>query len=233
MVSSGFDEAVQGVAVGPFVKRLRAICGTDVRTMVRLWAASPGIPRMHVGYQYIPQKHTIEFVVKQEVPAKYSASAQQPSLLFHGVINIRVMEAEGTYDHMLDISDPIFAIEVPCHSRRSKVVKGSGGDEINTNVVTQASPLSWIRFDPENEWCKEVKFTQHESSWASVLEGERDVIGQAEACHGLRGFTTEQSAKSLLAVLKDGQFYWRVRAEAAYVLASSAKGLELLIGYFR
>lgn len=67
-VASGSDEVIQGVAVGPFLKRLRAICGTDVRSMVRLWASSPGIPRMQVGYQYNPRKHTIEIVVKQEPP---------------------------------------------------------------------------------------------------------------------------------------------------------------------
>lgn len=233
VVMSGFDEAVQGVAVGPFLKRLRGLCATDLRSMVRLWASSPGIPRMQVGYQYNPRKHTIEFVVKQEASRKGGLTPPRPSLSFHGAISIRVMEAEGTYDHSLDISDHVFCIEVPCHSRRSKVVKGAGADEINTNVVTQASPLSWIRFDPENEWCLDVSFTQHESSWSSLLEGERDVIGQAQACHGLRGFTTEQSAKSLLAVLKDGQFYWRVRAEAASVLASSADGLPLLVKYFR
>lgn len=233
-VSSGFDEAVQGVAVGPFLKRLRAICGTDVRSMVRLWASSPGIPRMQVGYQYNPRKHTIEVVVKQEPPtdAKNALNSPRPTLQFHGSIGLRVMEAEGAYDHTLEISDLIFAVEVPCHSRR-KAGKGSGTEETNPNAVTQASPLSWIRFDPENEWCKEVTFKQHESSWASVLEGERDCIGQLEACRGLKGFTTEQSAKKLLSVLKDGQTYWKVRAEAAAVLASSTEGLRMLIDYFR
>lgn len=233
VVSSGFDEAVQGVGVGPFLKRLRAICGADVRSMVRTWAASSGIPRMHAGYQYNPRKHTIEFVVKQDVPTSSSDKSRPGTLLFHGSVSIRVMEAEGAYDHSLDVSEPIFAMEVPCHSRRTKAVKGGVPEAINANSVTEASPLSWIRFDPENELCKVLTYKQHESSWASILEGERDVIGQLEGVHGLRGFTSEHSARALLTILKDEQVYWRVRAEAAAVLASSDDGLSMLISYFR
>lgn len=227
---SGFDEAVQGVGVGPFLKRLRAICGSDVRSMVRTWASSPGIPRMHVGYQYNPRKHTIEFVIKQELP---SSGRSGQNLLFHGSISIRVMEAEGAYDHSLDISEPIFATEVHCHSRRTKAVKGGVPEAVSANSVTEASPLSWIRFDPENELCKELTYKQHESSWGAVVEGERDVIGQLEGIRGLRGFICETSGKTLLSILKDNQAYWRVRAEAAIVLASSEEGLAMLISYFR
>lgn len=233
VVSSGFDEAVQGVGVGPFLKRLRAICGADVRGMVRTWAASSGIPRMHVGYQYNPRKHTIEFVVKQDIPTAKSRKDGPETLLFHGSVSIRVMEAEGAYDHSLDISEPIFATEVTCHSRRTKAVKGGVPEAINANSVTEASPLSWIRFDPENELCKELSYKQHESSWAALLEGERDVIGQLEAVNGLRGYTSEPSARVLLTILKDDQVYWRVRAEAASVLASSEDGLSMLISFFR
>lgn len=233
VLSSGFDEAVQGVGVGPFLKRLRAICGADVRGMVRNWAASSGIPRMHVGYQYNPRKHTIEFVVKQDMASSSIRKDSPETLRFHGSVSIRVMEAEGAYDHSLDISEPIFATEVPCHSRRTKAVKGGVPEAINANSVTEASPLSWIRFDPENELCKELTYKQHESSWAALLEGERDVIGQLEAVNGLRGFTSEPSARVLLTILKDDQVYWRVRAEAAAVLASSEDGLAMLISFFR
>lgn len=233
-VASGSDEATQGVGVGPFLKRLRAICGTDVRSMVRLWASSPGIPRMQVGYQYNPRKHTIELVVKQEPPTdiKYGRIPSRPVLQFHGTMSIRVMEADGACPHSLEITDLICTSDIPCHSRR-KAGKAGGSEESNPNAVTQASPLSWIRFDPENEWCVEMSFKQHESSWAAVLDGDRDCIGQLEACRGLKNYTSEQSGRRLLSVVNDSQAYWQVRAEATYILASTQDGLKMLINYFK
>lgn len=235
VVSSGFDEVVQGVAVGPFLKRIRAICGTDVRHMVRQWASSPGIPRLHIGYQYNARKHTIEFVVKQDDVKQDDMDAQassRPCLPFHGSINIRVRESEGAYDHTIEITEAIFTTEVQCHSRRPKT-KPLGSEKDFVDAAPRGSSVSWIRFDPDHECCKETIFHQQESSWASMLTSERDAIGQYEACRGLMTSSSEKSTNSLLSVLKDPQIYWRVRAEAATVLASSANGLERLIKYFR
>lgn len=233
VVSSGFDEALQGVSVGPFLKRLRAICGTDLRSLVRLWAASPGIPRLQIGYQYNPRRHTIEFVMKQEAVEKGARFNGRQGLPFTGTINVRVMEIEGASDHSVEVRDHIFVTELPCHSRRAKHKSAAQAEkEFNENPA-RASPVLWVRVDPEQEWCKDVHFNQSEDSWMALLKGERDALGQFEACRGLAESSSEMGGKALLSILEDNQIYWRVRAECAKVLAQCTGGLPLLLQYFR
>lgn len=232
VVSSGFDETIQGVSVAPFLKRLRAICGTDVRSLVRLWAASHGIPRMHIGYTYNPRKHCLDFAVKQIGLGATNFPGGKP-LAFSGVMHVKVMEIEGVYEHSVEIRETHCVSELPCHSRRAKHKSAAQAEkEFNENPA-RASPVLWIRVDPENEWCKDVVFSQDEDAWTALLKGERDAVAQFEACRGLSAFRGEASAKALLALLEDEQLYWRVRAEAAHVLASCSGGLEVLTRYFR
>lgn len=232
VVTSGFDDAIQGVGVGPFLKRIRGIIGTDVRSMVRLWASSPGIPRLQVAYHYNARKHCIELVIKQDCLANGHSPAKK-GLLFTGTINIRVMETEGEYDHSVEVSDPVFVAEIPCHSRRSKHKSGAQAEkEFNENPA-RASPILWIRFDPDQEWCTECNFKQTKSAWISVLNSGRDAMGQFEACRGLAGSGHKVIVNKLLTVLKDEQIYWRVRAEAARILSSTEEGLKKLLLYFR
>lgn len=232
VVTSGFDDAIQGVGVGPFLKRIRGIIGTDVRSMVRLWASSPGIPRLQVAYHYNARKHCIELVIKQDCLSNGPGS-EKKGLLFTGTINIRVMETEGEYDHTVEVSDPVFIAEIPCHSRRSKHKSGAQAEkEFNENPA-RASPILWIRFDPDQEWCTECNFKQTKSAWISVLNSGRDAMGQFEACRGLAGSGHKVIVNKLLTVLKDEQIYWRVRAEAARILSSTEEGLKNLLSYFR
>ncbi|KAI0558200.1 Transcription initiation factor TFIID [Gracilaria domingensis] len=231
VVTSGFDDAIQGVGVGPFLKRIRGIIGTDVRNMVRQWASHPGIPRLQVAYHYNARKHTIELAIKQESVGSVSGKGKQ-GLRFTGTINIRVMETEGEYDHSVEVSDSIFITEIPCHSRRAKHKSGAQAEkEFNENPA-RASPILWIRFDPDQEWCMDCNFRQTKSAWISVLNSGRDAMGQFEACRGLAGSGHQVIVNKLLTVLKDEQIYWRVRAEAAKILSSTDEGLKKLLSYF-
>lgn len=233
VVSSGFDEALQGVSVGPFLKRLRAICGTDLRSLVRLWAASTGVPRLRIGYQYNPRRHCLEFAVKQEGIVKGETYDGREGLVFTGSLHVRVMEIEGASEHTVEIRDPFVVIDVPCHSHRAKHKSASQAEkEFNENPA-RASPVLWVRIDPDAEWCIDVVFKQSEDSWTALVKGERDAMGQVEACRGLRGFKSEASAKALLVIVEDERLYWRVRAEAARVLATYKGGLGMLLKYFR
>eukprot|EP00178_Gracilaria_changii_P007249 TRINITY_DN231_c0_g1_i1.p1 TRINITY_DN231_c0_g1~~TRINITY_DN231_c0_g1_i1.p1 ORF type:complete len:1460 (-),score=173.73 TRINITY_DN231_c0_g1_i1:14931-19310(-) len=231
VVTSGFDDAIQGVGVGPFLKRIRGIIGTDVRNMVRQWASHPGIPRLQVAYHYNARKHTIELAIKQESEGDASEKAKA-GLRFTGTINIRVMETEGEYDHSVEVSDSVFITEIPCHSRRAKHKSGAQAEkEFNENPA-RASPILWIRFDPDQEWCMDCNFRQTKSAWISVLNSGRDAMGQFEACRGLAGSGHQVIVNKLLTVLKDEQIYWRVRAEAARILSSTDEGLKKLLSYY-
>lgn len=231
VVATGFDEAQQGVSVGPFLKRLRSICGSDLRSMVRQWASTRGVPRWQIGYQYNGRKHSLELALKQNGVMKGS-STDQEGLFYTGTVQVRVMEIEGSSDHTIEIRDPIFLQELPCHSRRTKN-KLSITTEKESNDSVRQSPILWVRVDPDRELCKDVSFRQNESCWTALLKGERDAIAQFEACCGLAVHGSENAAKALLLLLQDGRLYWRVRSKAAEVMATCDGGLKMLIDYFR
>lgn len=233
VVSTGFEDAIQGVGVGPFLKRIRAIVGTDVRSMVRLWAASRGVPRLRVGYQYNARKNCIEFAVKQEGVIRGEEYSGRQGLLFTGSVNVRVMETEGVYDHTIEISEPLLLTDLPCHSRRAKTTKPTVPGEREPNDNTRGSPVLWVRLNPEHDWCMDYNFPQPDECWISLLKGERDAMAQYEACKSLSGFQTEPSMKALLSIAGDDKIYWRVRVEAARTLATNEKGLEMLMAQFR
>lgn len=233
VVTTGFDDAVHGIGVGPFLKRLRAISGTDVRSLVRLWAASSGIPRMQIAYSYNPRKHSLDFAVKQEGLGNMRDYHGGKGLLFSGALHVKVLEMEGTYEHTVEIREQSCVAEIPCHSRRAKHKSGAQAEkEFNENPA-RASPVIWLRVDPDNELCMDIHFKQEEDAWTAQLKGERDAVAQFDSCYGLSSFRSEGAAKSLLAVLADEQLYWRVRAEAANGLAACEGGLDMLLTYFR
>ncbi len=231
--ASGFDDGLLGIGVGPFLKRLRAICGTDVRALVRLWAASRGVPRLQFGYRYNARRHIIEFVVKQEgvEPGAYYKGKQ--GLQFIGTVNVKVMEVEGASDHSVEIRDAYFLAELPCHSRRTKHKSTSQTDKSVREDAMPASPVVWVRVDTDLEWCMDASFTQVESAWTSLLQSERDSLAQYKACRGLAQFGTESAAKALAGILEDDQVYWRVHAEAADALSQCKGGLDALLKFCR
>lgn len=231
--ASGFDDAVNGVSVGPFLKRLRAICGTDVRSLVRLWASSRGVPRMQIAYQYNPRRHQVEFVVKQEAVEQGALFKGREGLGFSGSLHVKVMEVEGAFEHSVEIRDPVFLVELPCHSRRAKHKSAAQAEKEFQEDPIRASPVLWVRVDPDLEWCKDTIFKQKDRAWISILKSERDAIAQYEACRGLALYGSATAAKALSTILEDPQTYWRVRAEAAQVLAGCDGGLDVLLNYCR
>lgn len=231
--SSGYDDGLMGIGAGPFQKRLRAICGTDVRGLVRLWAPSRGVPRMQFGYRYNPRRHVIEFVGKQEGLEVGSYYKGKAGLQFVGTVHIKVMEVEGASDHSVEIRDSYFLVELPCHSRRTKQKSTTQGEKSARDDSSPASPIVWVRVDTDMEWCMDASFTQVESAWTSLLKSERDSVAQYKACRGLAQFGTETAGKALAGILEDNQVYWRVHAEAADALAQCKGGLEALLKFCR
>jgi hypothetical protein len=226
------DEAFLGLRVGPFLKRIRAICGTDVRNLVRLWAASCGTPRIQFGYRYNGRRHQLEFAVDQKGANGEPLEGDLQGLFFQGSLSVRVMEPEGTFDHTVEVIDPFFVAELSCHSRRTKQKAATQAEKDSGEEFSRLVPISWVRIDPEMEWCLDATFVQTEAAWATMLQSERDAVAQCHACRALAGYGSPLATKALASALADKELYWPVRAEAATALSHSDGGLDALLQYF-
>lgn len=228
------DDTVLGLDVGPFVKRLRAICGTDVRNLVKMWAASKGVPRIRFGYKYNARRHQAELAIEQQAVAHgEKLSREREGLLFQGSLTVRVMEPEGCVDHAVEVIDPVFVAELSCQCRRTKQKQATQAEKEAGEEPARIVPISWVRVDPDIEWCIDVSFIQPEPAWITMLESERDVVAQISSCRALGEYGTVTAAAALLASLENHELFWRVRVEAAHALGKCAGGLEQLFGYFR
>ncbi len=228
--ASGFDDGLLGISAGHFLKRLRAICGTDVRSLIRAWASIDEIPRVEFAYRYNARRHVVEFAVQQDFKDGINSKHRQ-ALLFLGTINVRVMEVEGATEHPVDIRDVLHFAELHLMSRRTK--KSSQAEKDPNYDPRYWTPISFVRIDPEQEWCMDVRLKQPENMLITMLQSERDAIGQFRACRELAGKSNPEVAKALAGVLEDDQVYWRVQAEAAKSLATCNGGLEALLAFCR
>ena len=228
--ASGFDDGLLGISAGHLFKRLRAICGTDVRSLIRAWASADGIPHVEFAYRYNARRHLVEFAVKQDVKDGMNSKMRQ-ALLFLGSLTVRVMEVEGATEHSVDIRDVYHFAELHLMSRRTK--KSTIVEKDPTYDPRYWTPISFVRIDPEQEWCMNVTLKQPENMLITMLQSERDAIGQFRACRELAGKSNPEVAKALAGVLEDDQVYWRVQAEAAKSLATCNGGLEALLAFCR
>lgn len=229
-VSNGFDDGLLGVDVHQFMKRLRAICGTDVKSMVRLWASSGGVPRLRSSYRYNARRHSMEFVVLQDAVEQGTLQNGKLGLPFAGTVNVRIMEVEGAFEHPVEIRDNQLSTDIQCHSRRTKK---SQNDTAVRDDSYNRSPIVFVRVDTELEWCMDMNLKLPDPALIAMLQTERDAIAQYAACRGLRNCDNPAAAKALAAVLEDDQVFWRVHSEAVHTLVTCKGGLEALLNFCR
>lgn len=230
--ANGFDDGLLGIGVYHFMKRLRAICGTDVKVMVRLWASSRGVPRMQSSYRYHSRRHRIEFVAVQEAVEPNSLYKGKEGLQFAGTVNVRIMEVEGAYEHAVEIRDSLLTTELPCNSRRTKKAVSQTDKDVRDDPL-RCSPIVFVRVDTDMEWCLDMNLKQPDSALIAMLQSERDSIAQYRACQALARCNDPAAVKALAAILEDDQVYWRVHAEAANSLVLCSGGLDALLAFCR
>jgi len=131
--ASGFDDGLLGISVTHFLKRLRAISGTDVKALVRSWAPSNGYPRFSFGHRYNTRRHSVEFVAEQHDDF---TSAGKQSIALVGDISVKVMEVEGAHEHTVEIRDLLLHTELALMSRRTK-------KSIQIDKDPNYDPLKW------------------------------------------------------------------------------------------
>lgn len=154
---------------------------------------------------------------------------ESQKLLQSGSVTIRIMEHEGPHDHSVELGDEYVVCELPCHSRKAKSKNKTTGEVAQAQL--QASPILWVRIDPEYEMPKIVSLSQAEGCWIAALKGDRDVNAQTCACENLSQYASSESMQALRDAFTDSRLYFRVRAAAASSLLRmrNAAAIDTLI----
>ncbi|KAL8244208.1 hypothetical protein R6Q59_010466 [Mikania micrantha] len=231
------------------------------------WVGSSGCPVLKMGFSYNKRKNLVELAALRGCTATPDSnptfSNSKPDFVkreadagWPGMMSIRVHELDGMYDHpVLPMAGETWQLlEIQCHSklaskRFQKPKKGSKHDGSDDNADTVVSvdmrsnidsPLQWLRADPEMEYLAEIHFNQPVQMWINQLEKDKDVVAQVQAVTALELFPRLLSIVNALSNLVcDSQAFWRVRIEAAFVLASTASeetdwaGLLHLIKFYK
>lgn len=90
----------------------------------------------------------------------------------------------------------------------------------------------WIRIDADFEWICTFHFDQPDFMWVSQLQRDRDVVAQLEAVQALTKLQTPVVASSLAKTVLVSNYFFRIRVEAIYALASMATASLDYLGLF-
>lgn len=181
---------------------MKKTTGKDLKAFADKWIFSSGIPAINCTFSLNRKNGVIEFCLKQTNPSSHPQALTK----FTGPITVRVYEADGTYDHVIQFEDYTVKCELPFHTKfrkpRKKTKKASeegtgegGGEEEeivdeetkeeekefdDEDLVSLSSPISWMQIDPEIEWLMSLSLEQPDFMWIEQLENEKDAISQYE-----------------------------------------------------
>ncbi|KAJ3337893.1 hypothetical protein HDU91_001357, partial [Kappamyces sp. JEL0680] len=102
----------------------------------------------------------------------------------------------------------------------SNVILGGNAADEPTVLLDEPDRITfeWIRLDPDNMWVCHKTFEQEDFMWNSLLRQDKDIISQYEAVIALGKVPSPATCATLMWILKDPSFFYRIRMEAAYAL---------------
>lgn len=232
-------EIPKGVSTNYFLRIVKKTSGKDLKDFAEKWIFSSGIPSVHCSFSINRKSSVIEFCMKQSNPSNHSHGLTK----FVGPITVRVHEAEGVYDHVIQFDDYSFRGNLPFHTKfkkgKKKIKKDTengeeeddeeppeedvadeGRDLDEEDLMSINSPISWIQIDPEMEWLMTLTIDQPDFMWIEQLENDREVLSQYDAVIALDRFPSEASCFALERIIGDWKVFHKVRQEAAYSLAT-------------
>ena len=89
----------------------------------------------------------------------------------------------------------------------------------STHTYSTEVPVLWVRVDPDYQWLRQVFMDQSDTVWHCLLKFERDACSQLEALQALEGYPSIGTRDAYREALLNGNFYYRVRIQAAQSLA--------------
>ncbi|KAJ2997055.1 hypothetical protein HDV02_005925 [Globomyces sp. JEL0801] len=243
MVTQMSGELTTGLGTLQFLKLARKVSGKlELKEFADQWIFGSGCPIFTCTYNFNRKKM--------------------------GPITIRVQEPGGTFDTEIRLEEYFKQYDIIYHTKykrirrgaTKKTKKGAGGEEEeeeeeieeeeqkedadpdNPNEVI-AEPdritFEWIRIDPDCVWLCYKTFEQDDFMWNSVLRQDKDICAQYEAIRALGTMPSIATCATLTSILKDNNFYYRLRSEAAYALVHfdtaelEYMGLTNLIKYYK
>ncbi|KAI8897387.1 hypothetical protein BC833DRAFT_49750 [Globomyces pollinis-pini] len=258
MVTQMSGELTTGLGTLQFLKLARKVSGKlELKEFADQWIFGSGCPIFTCTYNFNRKKMVIELKIRQR-SSNYGM----------GPITIRVQEPGGTFDTEIRLEEYFKQYDIIYHTKykrirrgaTKKTKKGAGGEEEeeeeeieeeeqkedadpdNPNEVI-AEPdritFEWIRIDPDCVWLCYKTFEQDDFMWNSVLRQDKDICAQYEAIRALGTMPSIATCATLTSILKDNNFYYRLRSEAAYALVHfdtaelEYMGLTNLIKYYK
>lgn len=250
-----------------FANRLGNLERPFLKDFFPRWVEAPGCPILRMGFEYSKRRNMIEVAVHRGCTVS-SEKVFQPKgdvvgerqrladVGWPGMMSIRVHEIDGMYDHpsLPMAGDTYQLLEIHCHSklagrriqRPKKGSRADGAEDVDLAPATEArqsieSPLLWLRADPQMEYLAEIQLHQPEQMWINQLEKDKDVVAQLQAISALTALpqTSFAAVNALNNCLADSKIFYRVRIEAAFALASTAReangwaGLSHLLAFYK
>ncbi|KAI5059244.1 hypothetical protein GOP47_0025563 [Adiantum capillus-veneris] len=251
-----------------FANRLGNLERPFLKEFFPRWVEFQGCPVLRMGFEYNKRRNMIELAVFRSCTASSEKvmelkggdevpdRARGTDAGWPGMMSIRVHEIDGMYDHpSLPMSgDTYQLLEIHCHSklagrriqRPKKGSKADGAEEAEQLATVDSrqgieSPLLWLRADPQMEYLSDIQLQQPEQMWINQLEKDKDVVAQLQAISALSSLSqiTFGVLNALNSCLNDTKIFFRVRIEAAFALARTAKeangwiGLSHLLGFYK
>ncbi|KXS15137.1 Bromodomain-domain-containing protein [Gonapodya prolifera JEL478] len=246
-------DMVEGLKTTHFHYLCRKISGRmEVEGFFKQWVYGAGTPRFSFLPKFNQRKMVIELMVKQTNPS-FLAGTPGAVEMFSGPITVRVHEPLGIFDTDLSINGDQRVYELPYHSKYKRIKRipakkntVDGGDDAEVPEKDGANEedddkthYEWIRVDPENDWICLKSVGLQESSWTLQLHKDRDVVAQYDAILAFRSERYQNGILMMAVLIRQKAFFYRVRMEAAYALASYTAqikhpcGLDQLMQLYR
>jgi hypothetical protein len=210
----------------------------EVERFAEHWVICDGYPDVTVTFDYNKKKKQTEITCQQDM-------ASQAGLAFTAPMLLCVHEDYRAFDHVMEESTFTKGGQAQCtidasnRLRRNRKRKKAEETTLSMDDLLcryNETPVRWVRVDPGGMWMRPMRLEvgakvradcpqQDEVFWISQLSMDRDVVAQYEAIQGLarvsRRGTELLTFKALHTVLQHKETYHRVRAAAAYALATA------------
>lgn len=141
------NEMDSGLSTHHFFKLIKKMTGKDLKSLSDQYIFNAGCPIFSCSFSFNRTKSVIELNLRQQ-----SSSETQK---FYGQLIIRIFEAEGIYDHVIQIDESSNYFELPVYTKIKKKLKKRKFPSEDTNAAMENSTSSLanpedLEHDPED-----------------------------------------------------------------------------------
>ncbi|KAJ3257113.1 hypothetical protein HK103_004941 [Boothiomyces macroporosus] len=241
LVTQMSGELTTGLGTLQFLKYARKVSGKlELKEFADQWIYGSGSPIFTTTYNFNRKKMVIELKIQQR---SSNAGMVGATHKFTGPMVIRVQEPGGTFDTEIRVEEFIKIYDIIYHTKYKRIRRGAEkkkkknlngeeeyeeeeeeqreyGVEEGHDIIAEPDRITfeWIRLDPEGVWLCYKTFEQEDFMWNSILRQDKDVVAQYEAIQALAKIPSSATCATLTLLMKDLNFFYRLRMEAAYAL---------------